>query len=52
MKESIKIGYMSKIITESIVDNIWKCGCGYLISPYKEKCEDCGEIKSNKNINE
>tara|TARA_R110000823_G_scaffold204552_1_gene335544 strand:- start:24734 stop:24865 length:132 start_codon:yes stop_codon:yes gene_type:complete len=41
-------------ITEikSIVDNIWSCGCGYLISPYKEKCEDCGEIKSNKNINE
>ena len=37
---------------ESIVDNIWSCGCGYLISPFKEKCEDCGEIKSNKNIDE
>ena len=27
---------------ESIVDNIWKCGCGSLNSPYNKKCGGCG----------
>jgi hypothetical protein len=30
---------------KSIVDNIWRCGCGSMNSPFLEKCGGCGKEK-------
>jgi len=30
---------------KSLVDNIWKCGCGALNAPYNLKCGKCDKPK-------
>ena len=35
---------------EQIVDNIWRCGCGSMNSPYRTQCGGCNKEKpKNKN---
>jgi hypothetical protein len=34
---------------KSIVDNIWKCGCGSLNSPYRKYCGKCDTTEDETN---
>jgi hypothetical protein len=34
---------------KSIVDNVWKCGCGGMNSPYNNYCGKCKMTKDETN---
>lgn len=39
---------MEKKPFNSIVDHVWRCGCGAMNSPYRETCGGCGIINTIK----